>query len=331
MANKPLKIVIPDDFPVVMSDSAALIRLQHERPGIIVDTYTDSVENERQLIDRIYEAHTVVSLRSDTPFTRYVLESCRGLVHLALWGTIVDHVDAQAAFDSGIVVSSTPGVTRDSVAEHALALALALAHKIPELDWRVRNQGWPQGILAQLCGKIMGVIGAGAIGRRMIELATGIGMKVMVMPGHDYTGDPDYGWTPPANASRVDFETLLQESDVISLHLRYDNQTRRMLGREEFALMKAGALFVNTASGKLVDEYALAEALRNQTIAGAALDVFDKEPIGRYNPLRYMPNVILSPHIAAVTKEALDISLNTAVDNVFAFIDNQKKDGRVRL
>jgi D-3-phosphoglycerate dehydrogenase len=290
-------------------------------PEFDVRTFTTRPANSDELVDRIEGAHTVVLTRTTTRMTNTVLESAApDLRHLAIWGTAVDHIALEAARRLGITVSNTPNTATVAVAEHALAMLLSLARKIPQLDRRLRAGEWPGGQLTQLAGKTLGIVGTGAVGVRMARLAEGIGMRVQTSSLTDApTNDQE------SNVTEVSFEQLLGTSDAISLHARLTPRTRYMFGSKEFALMKPNALFINTARGQLVNSIALAEALANETIAGAALDVFDQEPLPTDSPLAHLPNVILTPHISSNTSEALTVSLNMVVDNV---IDHIK--GRVR-
>lgn len=322
MATSPSekRVVIPDDFPPVFTDSAALARLRR-MPEFDVRTFTTRPANSDELVDRIEGAHTVVLTRTTTRMTNTVLESAApDLRHMAIWGTAVDHIALEAARRLGITVSNTPNTATVAVAEHALAMLLSLARKIPQLDRRLRAGEWPGGQLTQLAGKTLGIVGTGAVGVRMARLAEGIGMRVQTSSLTDTpTNDQE------SNVAEVSFDQLLGTSDAISLHARLTPRTRYMFGSKEFALMKPNALFLNTARGQLVNSIALAEALANETIAGAALDVFDQEPLPTDSPLAHLPNVILTPHISSNTSEALTVSLNMVVDNV---IDHVK--GRVR-
>jgi len=307
-------VVIPDDEPPVMTDSSALLRLRNE-PDIDVEVMTSRPSDETELARRIARAHTAVSIRATSRFTHDVLVSSPELKHVAVWGTGTDNVDLVAARRLGIAVTNTPGTATDAVAEHALALFLALAKKVPELDARVRGGEWPRGMLTQVGGKTIGIVGTGAIGARVAQLARGIGMRVIAWTLH-----PDEGRALELGVQYVDLETLLREADVVSMHLRLSEETRGLIGASELSLMKPTALLVNTARGPLVDQAALAEALRSQAIGGAALDAFEEEPIPRDSPLLTLPNVILSPHTAGTTAEALANGLDMTVDNILGFL-----------
>ena len=297
-----------------MSDSPALVRLRNA-PGIGVELMTTRPADEADLARRIGGAHTAISIRSTSRFTHDVLVSSPELKHIAVWGTGTDSVDLDAARRHGVAVTNTPGTATDAVAEHALALLLALAKKVPELDVRVRGGEWPRGMLTQVGGKTLGIIGTGAIGAAVARLARGIGMRVIAWTLH-----PDEGRALELGLQYVDLETLLREADVVSIHLRLSEETRGLIGTHELSLMKPTALLVNTARGPLVDQAALVEALRSQAISGAGLDAFEVEPLPRDSHLLTLPNVILSPHTAGTTAEALANGLNMTVDNVLDFL-----------
>jgi phosphoglycerate dehydrogenase-like enzyme len=313
MTQVRVHIVIPDDFPPVISNTPALERLKTQGE---VDLYTSRPDTPDELIRRIRGAHTVVNIRAYCKFTAAVLQACPSLQHLAVWGTGTDHVDLTAAKALGILVTNTPNTATDSVAEQGLALMLAVARKIPIIDAQVKQGEWVRGTLTQLAGKTLGVLGTGAIGLRMAQLGKDIGMHVIAWTYH-----PD-----PVKAEALGFRYLptmaevLQQADVVSLHLRYSADTEHIIGAKELALMKPTALFVNTARGQLVDQKALYKALYDGRIAGAGLDVFEQEPIASHDPLLALPNVVLSPHTAGTTPEALMNGLDLCGANVEAFL-----------
>jgi phosphoglycerate dehydrogenase-like enzyme len=215
-----------------------------------------------------------------------------------------------------VIVSNTPNSSTVAVAEHALALLFSLARKIPQLDQRVRVGEWPGGQLTQLAGKTLGIVGTGSVGIRLAQIASGIGMRILVNSVSESIKESE-----KPNWTEVSFSELLTNSDAISVHARLTPETRMMFGASEFSKMKPTALFINTARGDLVDTGALAEALANETIAGAALDVFNREPLNPQSILNQLPNLILTPHIASNTNEALIVSLNMVIDNVINFIN----------
>lgn len=319
-SSDAIKVVVPDDDPPVFADSAALARLSRIR-NVKVESFTERPGNPYDLIDRISGAHTLIVARTTTRVTNNILEAAvPNLKHIAIWGTAADHIALEAARRLGVVVTNTPNAATVAVAEHALALLMSLARKIPQLDLRVREGEWPGGQLTQLAGKTLGIVGTGVVGVRLARIAEGIGMRILVSSlSESFTNGENSNW------NEVSFSELLANSDAISVHARLTPRTRFKFGAAEFSQMKPTALFVNTARGQLVNSRALAEALANETIAGAALDVFNNEPLDRNSLLSRLPNVILTPHIAANTSEALNVSLNMVVDNVIDYLQ-----GRVR-
>ncbi|MQG38098.1 MAG: hypothetical protein FI719_07085 [SAR202 cluster bacterium] len=318
VSNEHIDVVIPDDYPPIFADSAALGRLDR-LAGITVESYSDRPQNSQELIQRIAGAHTIILARSSTSITNSVLESTSpDLKHIALLGTATDHVALEATRRLGVIVTSTPDSSTIAVAEHALALLFSLARKIPQLDLRVRMGEWPGGQLMQLAGKTLGIVGTGSVGIRLAKIASGVGMRILVNSVSEADKHPEISkWT------EVGFSELLAQSDAISLHARLTPETRMMFGASEFSKMKPTAVLINTARGDLVHTGDLAEALANETIAGAALDVFNSEPLSTKSMLNQLPNVILTPHIASNTNEALIVSLNMVIDNVINVINKQ--------
>lgn len=307
-----LRIVIPDDAPAVLAPSRAYERWRERARGRYQldyhDTLPGSVEN---LIARIREAEIVVNIRSSSKFSREVFEACPKLRLLSLWGTGTDNVDLEAAAARGVTVTNTPSVSAPAIAEHCLALMLAVARRIVSLDAEVRRGAWPKGFVTQLHGKTLGVIGLGAIGSRFARLGQTLGMRVIAWSFHP---------KPELPFEMVPLERLYRESDVVSLHLRLSPATERMIGRNEFAMMKPGAIFLNTARGPIVDEEALVEALASGHLGGAGLDVFAVEPLPAGHPLTRLENVVLTPHSAGVTRETLEAGLSLALENVENFL-----------
>jgi D-3-phosphoglycerate dehydrogenase len=301
-------IVVPDDAPPVLGPSQAWQNFE----GRASIAYFDSLPGaEDRLLERISGAEVVINIRSSTRFTARVFERSPHLRLLSLWGTGTDNVDLPAAAHHGVTVTNTPGVAATSIAEHALALMLAVARGIPRLDGQTRAGVWPRGQMTQLHGKTLGVIGLGAIGRKFARLGEGIGMRVIAWTMHP---DPGLGFT------LVDLDDLLRSSDVVSLHLRLSDQTRGFLGARELALMKPTAILVNTARGPIVDEAALLDALQSNRLGGAGLDVFETEPLPAGHAVTGVSNVVLTPHSAGITVEALEAGLRMALDNVGNFL-----------
>lgn len=301
-------IVIPDDSPAVMSASAAYAELAEREEVTCYNSLPGSMEN---LIARIADAEIVVNIRASTKFTAEVFRQCPRLRLLSVWGTGTDHIDLAAAAQGGVKVTTTPGVSAISIAEHSLALMLAVARRIVRLDADTRAGKWPRGQVMQLRGKTLGIVGLGAVGREFARLGTGIGMRVIAWTMHP---------NPALGVELVSFEELLRSSDVLSIHLRLSPDTRGMIGWPQIEMMKRSAILINTARGAIVDETALVHALESRRIAGAGLDVFDIEPLPPGHPLTALENVVLTPHSAGITPEAVEAGLQMAVQNIWDFL-----------
>jgi D-3-phosphoglycerate dehydrogenase len=231
---------------------------------------------------------------------------------ISRFGVGTDNVDLDAATARGIIVTNTPGANATAVAELALGLMLDLARRISLVDRRVRAGQWRGAIGWELSGKTLGVVGAGAIGRRLIELTRGFDMKVLAavrMPSRQQE------WADANSVRLVDLETLLRESDFVSLHVPLTPETRRLIGAKELAMMKPRAALINTSRGGIVDEDALAAALKEGTIGGAGLDVFEAEPL-ESSALAGLDNVVLTSHIGGATEEGFAAMAAAAAANI---------------
>jgi D-3-phosphoglycerate dehydrogenase len=312
-------IVVPDDFPSVFEGSAA-----HERARTLgeVRVYTPrGADDEAELIRRIDRAKVAINIRAHARFTEGVFAACKALRMVSIWGTGTDNIDLEAAGRRGITVTNTPGVNAFAVAEHAIALMLAVGRKIPRIDREMRQGKWPREMLSQALGKTLGVFGTGKIGARVVSIGTALGMDVL---GWSARGDDAH--VRALGARPATKEEVLRSADVITLHLRLTPETRAFLSRRDFALMKRTAILVNTGRGALVEREALLDALRQGRIAGAGLDVFHDEPVKPDDPILAQENVVLSPHNAGQTPEVIRDGLLRAVENVGNFLKGMPTD-----
>jgi len=305
-------ITIPDDFPRAMSGTKAEEKVKTLGE---VQIYLDKAKTQEELIERIKEAEVVINIRAYTHLNAEVLASCRNLRLISVWGTGTDNVDLELARRLGITVTNTPGANALSVAEHTIAILLSLARQIPLLDREVRLGNWPRVEMVQLSGKVLGLLGLGAIGRHVARMAKGLGMDVIAWTFH-----PSAERAKESGVRFVSKEELLRTSDAVSLHLRLTDETRGYFKKGDFDLMKPTAFFVNTARAGLIEPGELYEALRTKKIAGAALDAYDQEPLPPGHPLTTLPNVVFTPHNSGLTPEAVINGLMMAVDNVEAFL-----------
>jgi phosphoglycerate dehydrogenase-like enzyme len=235
------------------------------------------------------------------PITAAMMASAPRLRAIARAGAGHDAVDLSAATARRIAVTITPGANAESVAEQVFALLLVLTRRVIDNDRSVRDGQWDRRPVRSLRGTTLGVVGLGRCGRAVARRALAFGMRVVACGGR---ADNDPG--DDRGIARLALEDLLAESDVVTLHLPLTPATRGLFDRRAFARMRPGALFINTARGRLVVEADLIESLASGHLGGAGLDVLDAEPPGRDNPLLSMSNVVLSPHIAGIDTMALD-------------------------
>jgi D-3-phosphoglycerate dehydrogenase / 2-oxoglutarate reductase len=266
-----------------------------------------------------HQADAII-VRSVDRIDEPIMRASPRLKVVAKHGVGTNDIDLTAAKRLGLPVLAATGCNAHSVAEHALALILALIKDLRQQDAFVRSGGWEKKSYQghELRGRKLGLVGLGMIGRALASMVVPIGMTVQA---YDPFAPPEA--FEPNLTRETDLDVLLAESDVISLHCPLTDQTRNLIGARELERMKPTALLVNTARGEVVDEPALVKALESGTIAGAGLDSFASEPPAADNPLWKLPNVIVSPHVAGVTEEARrEVSLQT-VRNVLAFLRNE--------
>lgn len=243
--------------------------------------------------------HAVI-VRSATTVTAKSLEDAKDLVVIGRAGIGIDNIDVSAATERGIVVMNTPLTAAVTTAEHAIALMMALARNIGLADASMRAGKWDKKALVgtELRGKTLGVVGLGKIGSVAAQRGLGLGMRVVAS---DPAVDPS---NAPKGIEILGFDDLLATADFVTLHLPILPLTRHLFGAETFTKMKAGARLIHAARGGIVDEAALIQALDSGHLAGAALDVFEQEPLPADHPLRTHPKVLLTPHLGASTAEA---------------------------
>jgi phosphoglycerate dehydrogenase-like enzyme len=272
-----------------------------------VDTL--SVRSEPALIAALEGVEAVIA--GVEPYTSSVLSAARSLGVISRSGVGYDAIDIAEATRQGIVVCTTPGANKHAVADMALTLILACARHLVESSQRVRAGVWaPPLIGGELPGSTVGVIGTGLIGREVVKRLAGFEPRLLA-----YDVVPSVELAERFGVKYVPLDQLLRQSDFVSLHAPLLPATHHLIDRTALALMKPSAYLINTARGPLVDERALAEALQAGIIAGAALDVFEQEPLSADSPLRELSQVILTPHIAGSTEQSRVAMLTMASDN----------------
>jgi glyoxylate reductase len=271
---------------------------------------------EEEIIAACKNAHVILTEPPDF-ITPAVIAACQNLVMLAQRAVGYDNIDLKDCAERPILVTNTPGVLDNATADLAFALLLAAGRRIVEADTYVRSgqwQGFENDLLlgTEMSGRTIGIIGMGRIGSAMAKRAHGFGINIIYCRGADASDqtrdesiesdEKDRIWAAELQARRVSLRTLLSQSDFISVHCPHNKQTEKLIGPEQFALMKKNCIFVNTSRGKVVDEEALCQAIERGQIRGAGLDVFYHEPQVS-KTLLAAPNVVLAPHIGSASEE----------------------------
>jgi len=268
-----------------------------------VDTWEEEEQIPREeFLRRIVDVDGILQWGGD-PIDGEAMDAAPKLKVIANVSVGYDNIDVEAATKRGIKVSNTPGVVTESTADLAFAIMLALSRRIVEMTEVVKNNEWrnfgPMEMLGyDVSGKTLGIIGMGRIGAAVARRARGFGMKILYHNRHQRPDEAELG----AEYVR-DIRTLLGSSDIVSIHVPSNKETRHLIGARELSGMKPTAILVNTARGAVVDQKALYEALQRRQILGAALDVTEPEPMSPDDPLLKLDNVIVTPHIGTQTKE----------------------------
>lgn len=242
-----------------------------------------------ELIPMLEGCDAVVA--ASEPYNAEVFAACPQLKVVSRCGVGTDSVDMKAAAEAGVIATNTPGAMTQAVADFTLALMLAAARRLPEADALMRAGGWQELRGSGVSGKTLGLIGTGRIGSAVAERAIGFRMRILAY-------DPVVSSVGIPGVEFVDLETLLQESDFVSLHCPATPETTGMMNKERLEKMKPSAFLINTGRGALINETDLLQALHLETIAGAALDVYQQEPLPADHPLRSAPRTVLTPHNA---------------------------------
>lgn len=289
-----------NQFKVLVSDSMSDIGLTALRaaPNVEVDLKTGL--SAEQLLE-IIPAYDALLVRSATRVTAEVLRAGTRLRVVGRAGVGVDNIDVEAATQAGIIVVNAPTGNVVAAAEHTIAMLMALARNIPQADAHVRAGLWKRDKFmgVEVRGKLLGTVGLGRVAQEVVRRAQGLGMSVIA---YDPYVTAEYA--TQRSVELVDLDTLVARADFLTLHVPLTPQTRHLISRERLALMQPTARLINVARGGIVDEQALVEAVQTGKLAGAALDVYEHEPLDADSPLRGCPNIILSPHLGGSTVEA---------------------------
>ncbi|HMB72154.1 MAG TPA: D-2-hydroxyacid dehydrogenase family protein [Gammaproteobacteria bacterium] len=308
------KLAILDDY-----EGAALARAERSKLDgkVDVSVFRDHLDDEAAVAERLADFEIVFLMRERTPFPESLIARLPKLELLITSGKRNASIDLDAATRHGVVVTGTP-ILPYPAAEHAWAMILALAKRIPADDQRMRLGRWGEGLNLGLQEKTLGVIGLGKLGSQVARVGLAFGMNVVAW-SHNLTAER----CAEVGVGLVSKEALLSSADFVTIHLVLGERSRGLIGAPEFGLMKSSAYLINTSRGPIVDEVALVEALRSGRIAGAGLDVFETEPLPGDHPLRALSNTVLTPHQGYVTRENFAIFYETAIDNIVSWLEGE--------
>lgn len=259
-----------------------------------------------------------IIMLANMPLSREAIERASHLQYIDVAFTGVDHIPMDEAGKRGIAVSNASGYATQAVAELCISFMIQLLRNVKQTEQRCREGGTKDGLIGNLlCGKTVGIIGAGAIGKRTAELCKAFGCKVIAYSRSRVEH--------PAIDRQVTLEELLKEADIVSLHCPLTEETRGMIGEEQLQMMKKTAVLINTARGPVADSEALAKALTEGRIAGAACDVFETEPpLDAEHPLLHTPNTIVTPHIAFASEESMEQRADIVFENLYAWLEGKQ-------
>jgi phosphoglycerate dehydrogenase-like enzyme len=286
------RVAVLDDYQGVAEAIAPWDQLG---PGFEVTFFSDHLDGEDALAQRLEPFDVIVAMRERTPFPATLIARLARLRLLVTTGMRNDSIDVGAARERGIAVCGTGGITA-STAELTWALILAVARHVPAEDANVRAGGWQVTVGTELEGRTLGIIGLGRLGSRVAGIGQAFGMTTIA-----WSQNLDPAHAGSLGVEPVTLPDLLGRSDVVTIHLRLSDRTRGLIGAVEIAAMRSHAVLVNTSRGPIVDEAALLAALQEGRLGGAGLDVFDVEPLPPDHPLRHAPRTVLTPHIGYVT------------------------------
>ena len=314
-----MKVAILDDYQNVsltMADWSAVA----EKAEIVV--FSDHVSGLDAVVERLLPFDVVCVMRERTPLPREVLERLPRLKLIASTGPRNASIDLAAAQECGITVTGT-GYDSSPAIELTWGLILASARHIVQEDRSVRKGGWQAAIGRDLHGKILGVLGLGNVGGPVARIGLAFGMRVIAWSQNMTTDIAN-----AAGASLVAKNDLFRQADVVTIHLVLSKRTRGLVGANEIGLMKPTSILINASRGSIVDERALIRALESRAIAGAAVDVFDQEPLPASHPFRSLDNVLATPHVGYVTEDLYRTFYSDVVANISTWLNRSQEDER---
>ncbi|MEI9939000.1 MAG: D-2-hydroxyacid dehydrogenase family protein [Pseudomonadota bacterium] len=310
------RVAVLDDYQSVAQSYADWTSLPKDSE---VRFFADHLSDDAGLTERLAPFDVIVAMRERTPFPRELLAQLPKLRLLVTTGMRNAAIDVQAAAELGVTVCGTDGLPYPT-AELTWALILALARKIPAEDRALRAGTWQTSVGVGLQAKTLALLGLGRLGSQVARIGAAFGMRVIA-------------WSPNLTAARAELggaqlvsrDELLAQADVLSIHLVLSERTRGLVGERELALLKTSALLINTSRGPIVDEASLVSALRSGALAGAGLDVFDREPLPHNHPFSLLGNTVLTPHLGYVTDETYRIFYGQALEDIQGYLAGEPK------
>ena len=309
-----MKVAILDDYQGVAEQ---LVDWSKFNDSCEIKVFNQPFENEEHAIENLKNFEALLIMRERTPMTKKLMDGCPKLRFIATSGMRNLGIDLEHAKSKGIIVSGSEG-NKNPTAELTWALILGLARNIKQESENMYQGYWQTTIGFELKGKILGLIGLGKNGTQVAKVAKAFGMDVCA-------------WSENLNLSHANKlgvipmskEDLLKNSDIISIHLVLGERYKNLITKKEFKMMKKTSLIINTSRGQIINENDLVEALKDEEIAGAGLDVYDKEPLPQDHKLRFLPNALLLPHIGYVTAENYSKFYNQMIENLVACSNNK--------
>ena len=309
------------DYKTVDANDLDLGSIEALLPEIVVHSFS----NQEEVLSRIEDVE--VAIANKVVFDANVFARATKLKLICVTATGTNNIDLEAAKQSGVVVCNIKDYCTDSVVQHVLLSMLTLKHSSRDYSASMDNGDWQEGNsfsllqhpITELSGKSLGIIGYGVLGQGVARAATTLGLRVLISESFAENNKPDEG------IARVPFDTLLAESDIISLHCPLTDNTEGLFDETAFKKMKSSAILINTARGGLINDHALIKAIEDKAIAGAAIDVLDQEPPDSDHPLmqKQYSNLIITPHIAWAAREARQRALDRIAENIKAFQNNR--------
>lgn len=309
------RVLVMDDYEDMASGVPAFEKLKALAE---ITVMTKRLATDAELGPALARAHAVLLVRERSPFKEKQFVLAPELKLISQTGRSGNHLDLAEATRRGVIVTFTPTDNGMSTVELTLALILAVLRRIPLVDRKMRQEQWPAIPGHNLAGKILGIVGLGRIGTKVAQIGQMFGARALAT-GKTLSDER----ARAAGARRVSLETLLAESDIVTVHVPLRPETRGLIGEKEIALMKREAILINTSRGPIVSEPALAKALQEERIGGAGIDVYDQEPLPMEHPFRRLDNIVILPHRGYATVEVLRERYELALSNILSFLDGK--------